>query len=832
MQQTLDIVCPLPNGLHARPANRLEELVRPFNATITITNERTGESADLKSILSVISLDVRLNDPIRFSVSGPEAQSTYARLAEFTTHEFPHCDEALPAISVSGDAVVLPPSLAMHAPAFIAGTPAVAGLARGILLKAQGGVLPEDLRFANHGASVEQEKLERALLRTRSQLEQQTLGQSENSVETAVLRAHLSFLHDPQWLAAMRAGVEGGACAGEAICKVAHCYKERLDATGNALLRERALDLFDLCSQLLEEIYGQLPGSQLPLPAAPSIVIAENLTPSQFKQLRQTGYLDGMVLTEAGPTCHTVILARSFGIPVLLGASSGFANIQPGEPVILDTRLGILLVSPFQPVQQHYERQFEAARRRGDRLSQWSSADAITMDGFRLEIAVNVGSAEEAGTGFEAGADGVGLFRSELLFMDRTELPSEDEQAEIYRQVLSRAAGKPVIVRTLDVGGDKPLACLRLPREENPFLGYRGVRIYGEHSELIRTQIRALLRASSAGPLKVMIPMVSRPEEMQFLKGALAELQEELAATGWSSNHPMELGMMVETPAAAFDLESFCPYADFFSVGTNDLAQYFFCADRGNPRVAGLCNYRQPSFLRLLQHVVSCAKRHGKWIGICGEMGANDDMLPFLVGLGFDEISMPPSAIATAKRRIARLRRDDCADQLAQFLLGKTHAPIADGAEMPILTPQLICMNGSAATKQGAIRELVDALYAELRTNAPDQLELDIWSREAVYSTGFGEGFAVPHCKSNAVSACTLAIGRFAAPLDWGASDGQPVHHVFLLAMPAEAGVLHLQLFSRLARKLVNPLFREQIHNASNKEQLLGILEQEVLLAG
>lgn len=820
MEFLTETICPLPNGLHARPASRLEELVRPFASCVTITNGRTGQTADLRSILSVISLDIRLNDPVRFTVAGPHADTAHAHLEAFIRGEFATCDEALP--DVASGPVTLPPSLAMHAPQFVTGIAAVPGLAKGRLHELTGGSVLDGFTPPNEGVPAETSKLERGFNALRSALEQRSAH--AQGVELALLKAHLSFLRDPELLAAMLSAISSGSLpAGSAIHSVVSQYRDRLDATGNALLKDRVLDLIDLREQLLEGIYPEAPKGCSAELTEPTILIARELTPSQFAELREN--LAGLVLTQAGPTSHTVILARSFNIPVLLAEPP---PSSPGAFALLDTRLGVLFPHPAEPILAHYARQSCAARLRNQRLAAGAHAEAITADGFRLEIGINVGSAAEAEAGFAAGADAIGLCRTEFLFLERGKPPTEEEQEANYRQMLLAAAGKPVIIRTLDVGGDKPLPYLQLPREENPFLGCRGIRLYRDHLPLLESQLRAILRASAVGPVKIMVPMVSHLEEFLWVRELFGRILRELAETGVPVSAHCQLGMMVETPAAAFNLEQFCPDADFFSIGTNDLAQYFFCADRGNRAVAPLCDYRRPAFLRLLASTISTAKRHHKWIGLCGDMASEPEMLPLLLGTGLDEISVAAPVIASLKRQTRRLDRSLC-NQLLRTLCGEGRPPaepLAPPLESvdPIFTSELVELNCPATRKEEVVRALVDMLYANLRTEQPDQLELEIWKREAVYSTGFGQGFAIPHCKSAAASVCSLAIARLATPVDWGALDGEPVDHVLLLAMPENAGNLHMKVFSRIARELIRAPFQKALRTAKTRPEIVEIL--------
>jgi fructose-specific PTS system IIA-like component len=452
-----------------------------------------------------------------------------------------------------------------------------------------------------------------------------------------------------------------------------------------------------------------------------------------------------------------------------------------------------------------------------------------------LEVAANVSSAEELTAVFQDGADGIGLFRTEMLFLGRTTAPSEEEQVEVYAQAARAAVSKPVILRTFDVGGDKPLPYLHMPAEGNPFLGYRGVRVYADHQELLEAQLRAILRASALGRIQLMVPMVSALDEVLWMKARIAKVQEDLRSRRIAFDPAMPVGMMIEVPSVAFILEQLCRELDFFSIGTNDLSQYFLAVDRDNSRVAGLSNVRHPGFLNFLEHIVSGVHRHGKWVGMCGDMAADLRHLPLLVALGLDEISVPAAEIPIVKERIARLAVPDCRKLLAQSLACQRASDVEacldrenNGAGRSLLDRELVLLDGEIDSKEEAIREIVDAFYVQGRTDDPDRLEEAVWTRESVYSTGLGHGFAVPHCKTDAVNAGSIGILKLRRPVDWGAVDGKPVQFVILLAArESDGNGAHLRVFSRLARNLMSEEFRGQLLNAQDREDVLSRLNQE-----
>src|SRR5262249_22277829 len=365
-------------------------------------------------------------------------------------------------------------------------------------------------------------------------------------------------------------------------------------------------------------------------------------------------WIRGLVLESAGTTSHTVILARSLGIPTLAGVK-GAHLVASGQEVLVDANRGFLITDYTPNVRKFYERESRTLERRKAVLARHGQYPGRTGDGHAFGVAANVSTAEESTRAFEAGADGIGVFRTEMLFLGREQAPSEDEQFEVYAQAARAAQNKPVVIRTIDIGGDKPLPFLKLPDEDNPFLGYRGVRVYKEDRHLVRTQISAALRASTFVRIHLMAPMISTLEEVLWFKNEVAEVQRDLDARKIPFDRSMLLGMMIEVPSAAFILDQLCAELDFFSIGTNDLSQYFFAADRGNTKVAQLANVRHPGFLRFLQQIVFGVHRHKKSVSVCGDMAADPRNLPLLVGLGLDEISVPVPEVLSIKERIARL---------------------------------------------------------------------------------------------------------------------------------------------------------------------------------
>jgi multiphosphoryl transfer protein len=828
--------CKLPNGLHARPASHLAEVANQYVAACTITNLRTRAEADLKSVLASIAADVRHGDVCTLRVEGSDQAAAVTALQRFISEELPSCDEPVAeAVPVSG-APKLPRGLGSSGARYLFGLPVSRGIGQGkavvlgrLALTADFAGAPED------GPGPEHDRIEQGFGGVRARVEG-LLARNDTGPEAAILKAHLAILGDVTLHREIAQRIDLGRSAAEAIVGAGELFSGMLQRADNAYIRERAVDVQELCGELLEEIYG--PDFQ---PAAielcqPSILAAENLAPHQLLALDRQ-WLQGIVLESAGATSHAVILARSMGIPAVVGVAGATRSLTSGDETIVDGDRGLVFPQCPTPALRFYERERAAAQRRQATLGQFASAPAIAADGERIEIGANVSSAAESVAAFANGADGVGLFRTELLFASRNTPPSEDEQFEVYVAAVRAANGRPVILRTADIGGDKPLPYLNLPAERNPFLGYRGVRIYPEYREWIAAQLRAAWRASAEGAVWLMAPMIASIDEAVWFKSEVARAKDELRAQGAAFGERMPLGVMIEVPSAAFQLERLCAELDFFSIGTNDLSQYFFAADRENPKLAGLADVRSPAFLALLQHIVSHVRAHGKWIGLCGEMAGDARNLPLLLGLGLNEISVSANAIPALKRSVARLSAAACRELLDRAVDRDTgrevealldSAATAQSAE-PLFSPSLVMLRSDSHDKDEAIRELVNALYAAGRIDDPGRMEDAVWTRESVYSTGLGYGFAIPHCKTDAVAANSIGILKLAQPIEWGSLDGNPVRMVILLALrESNQNGTHMKVFSRLARKLMDEEFRGRLMQIDDPGEMISHVGQEL----
>ena len=832
MGLTCVFTCPLPNGVHARPASALEGVARRFASRITIVNERTVESANAKSVLGIVGLDIRLNDRCTIACDGPDEREAAAAVTRFLEADLARCDDALPFAPAPPDELPLPPLLRRANAALLRGTCVVPGIGCGRVVRLGAPAIPDALiRERVTDPDAEAARLE-AGLRALDELYDEQLAAGGTGIAAAVLGAHHALARDPALREYLIAAVRGnnGSAAGAIAAAEAH-FSAILAASESLLLRERGLDVSDVCGELFHVIYGGDERGERTRLTADSVCIANNLTPGELLSLDRR-FLKGLVLAHSPSTSHTIVLARSFGIPTLTGVAGLGDPMLDGSEVVVDADLGVLVTTSSAAVRRYYEMEEARLAARRQRLKRGAGGRATTRDGTVIEIGANIATAAEAQPAFEVGADGIGLFRTEMLFLNRDEAPGEDEQFEEYRRALTAAPGKVVIIRTLDVGGDKPISYLRLPTEENPFLGYRAVRMYPEFHTLVRSQMRALVRASAFGQLKVMVPMISRLDEVLWVKGLIAEEQSRCTTSGIAFDAGMQVGAMIEIPSMAFDLDPFCRELDFFSVGTNDLLQYFLAVDRGSDRIARLYDPMTPAFLRLLKKIADDAHAAGRWIGVCGELGGQARALPLLVGMGFDELSMAAPGIAAAKTDVRSLAAASCRELLGQAMACTSGTEVEtlltafDGKPtLPLVTPDLVMIDAECATREEAIKTIVDQLYVTGRTEHPRDIEAAVWQRESVYSTAFGHGFAIPHCKSDAVNANSLAILRLRRPVEWASLDGQPVSVLILLAISeSDQATEHLKILATLARQVMHEEFRDRLVGEPDSETLCSFL--------
>ena len=832
--------CTLKHGLHARPASMAAEVARRFAADITIVKEGEGTPVDAKSVLSIVGLDVKMGDVCVVVGAGGDAAAAIAAFKALVEGPLGEGDELPAADSVDSSTAVearLPMGLRDLAIKHAPGRSVCAGVGIGVAVPAAGLSLPPEARAVRAtSASRELDDAQRAVADVREELRRRASAAGPR-FEADLLRAHAGIADDPALWSEIQRRIEAGATAPQGVVDAGERFAAHLRTASTAYIRDRAIDVQDVCMQLVDRLLGGAAASTQVRLQRDSVVFAEALTANQLLHMDRS-LLKGLVLGRVGATSHTVILARSLRIPTLIDVDDARSAANPGEHVVVDADGGFVITQVGPEVRRYYERERRTRLRRTARLVPSAQKPAITSDGVRLEVGTNASTPEEVATAIADGADGVGLLRTELLFLDRAAAPTEDEQFEAYSAVVAAAGGRPVIIRTFDIGGDKPAAYLRMPHEENPFLGVRGLRLYERNAGLLRSQLRAIIRASARGPVKVMAPMVATPAEAAWFKSKVREVQAELRSAGGQFDPAMPVGVMVEIPACALTMNELCDEVEFFSIGTNDLCQYWMAVDRGNPGVATLYNPRQPSFIRLLRTIVQAAKDRGRWIGICGEMAGDRLNLPLMIGLGVDEISVAPGDVMPLKSAVRDSSVERCREAIDQAVACRDAVAVetvlravaaGSGASEPVLAAELIEIGLDAATKTEAITSLVDLVLIAGRTDRPREVEEAVWAREATYSTGLGYGFAVPHCKTDAVRSPTLAVARLAAPVDWGSMDGQPVSVVMLLAIPAsDTTGAHMKVFAKLARKLMHEEFRDAVRAAGSAMEIELKLREEL----
>ncbi|MFB9759874.1 phosphoenolpyruvate--protein phosphotransferase [Ectobacillus funiculus] len=512
-------------------------------------------------------------------------------------------------------------------------------------------------------------RFEQALERSKVELEgikeyaRKELGEDK----AEIFAAHLLVLSDPELLNPIRDAIKNEQVNAEfALNEVATMFGNMFAAMDNEYMKERAADIRDVTKRVLSHLLGVMitnPG----MIAEEVIIIAEDLTPSDTAQLNRK-YVKGFATDIGGRTSHSAIMARSMEIPAVVGTKTVTAEIENGALVIVDGLDGMVIVNPTPDVVQAYQEKQAAYQAKKAEWAKLVNEHTVSRDGYHVELAANIGTPDDVNGVLANGGEGVGLYRTEFLYMGRDQLPTEAEQFEAYKTVLERMEGKPVVVRTLDIGGDKELPYLDLPKEMNPFLGYRAIRLCLTSQDMFRTQLRALLRASIYGNLKIMFPMIATVDEFRQAKAILMEEKEKLQSEGIVVAEDIEVGMMVEIPASAVMADVFAKEVDFFSIGTNDLIQYTLAADRMNERVSYLYQPYNPAILRLVKMVIDAAHKEGKWAGMCGEMAGDEIAIPILLGLGLDEFSMSATSILSARNQILNLSKEEVAQAIEQII--------------------------------------------------------------------------------------------------------------------------------------------------------------------
>ncbi|WCR29258.1 phosphoenolpyruvate--protein phosphotransferase [Paenibacillus thiaminolyticus] len=483
--------------------------------------------------------------------------------------------------------------------------------------------------------------------------------------ESSIFDAHLAILDDPIFMNEIQGIIQRQYKAAEVAVKEAiDHFVTMFDLLDDEYMKERALDIKDVGNRLLKHLLGA-PEITLPTDTQPYILVAKELSPSQLVHLNPKNVL-GIVMLMGGKTSHSAIMARALGIPLVLGLEGKITRpVQTGDLVIVDGEHGMVYIEPPEQVVKQYVARHEAYAREMDELMKLVKLPAVTQDGLRISLSANISSTRELEIADQNGAEGVGLFRTEFMYMDRSYPPSEAEQLTVYRDAAEHYKDSQVIIRTLDIGGDKPMEYLNLPEEDNPFLGYRAIRICLDQQELFKSQLRAILRASAHGPVAIMIPMISSVEEIIAAKAVLEEAKAELRDEGLPFDEKLPVGIMVEVPAAALIADRLAEEVDFFSIGTNDLVQYTLAVDRMNEQIAHMYDPFHPAVLRLIRHTIEAAQARGIGISVCGEMAGDTRAVPLWIAMGVTKLSMSSRFIPRVKAAIHRATRTG-SEQLAE----------------------------------------------------------------------------------------------------------------------------------------------------------------------
>ncbi|MED3574452.1 phosphoenolpyruvate--protein phosphotransferase [Cytobacillus praedii] len=512
-------------------------------------------------------------------------------------------------------------------------------------------------------------RLHTALAASKSELEvihDNTLKKL-GSDKAAIFDAHLLVLSDPELIHPIENMMKNELVNAEyALKETADMFVKMFEQMENEYMKERAADIRDVTKRVLSHLLG-VQMANPSLIAEEVIIIAEDLTPSDTAQLNRQ-FVKGFATDIGGRTSHSAIMARSLEIPAVVGTKESTEVIQNGDLLIVDGVKGLVHINPTPEVVAEYEEELRSHEIQKLEWAKLVNEKTFTADQFFVELAANIGTPDDLEGVINNGAEGIGLYRTEFLYMGRSQLPTEEEQFESYKTVLQGMSGKPVIVRTLDIGGDKKLPYLSLPEELNPFLGFRAIRLCLEQQDMFRTQLRALLRASSYGNLKIMFPMIATLDEFRQAKSILEDEKQKLVSKGEKVGEKIEVGIMVEIPSTAILAEQFAKEVDFFSIGTNDLIQYTMAADRMNERVSYLYQPYNPAILGLIKMVIDAAHKEGKWAGMCGEMAGDEIAIPLLLGLGLDEFSMNATSILKARSQLRTLNKKEMEKLAAEAL--------------------------------------------------------------------------------------------------------------------------------------------------------------------
>lgn len=492
------------------------------------------------------------------------------------------------------------------------------------------------------------------------------ISKSVRSKDADIIRGHIQMLKDPYMLSQIEDQIKAGTCAEAACENVLNTFIEMFSQVDDELTRQRAADVEDIKGRMLKILLGIEEKSLVDISPG-SILVTEELTPSMTAEMKKEN-VEGIVTERGGKTSHSAILARAMEIPAVLSAEDAAEVVKDGDTLIVDGREGVVLQNPQLEIEETYRKEKAAYEQEKQILQNYIGKDTVTADGVTKEVFCNIGNAKDAITAAEKDGEGIGLFRTEFLFMDKKTAPSEEEQFEAYKKAAQIFKGKPVIIRTLDVGGDKDVPYLEMGEEDNPFLGFRAVRYCLAHEELYETQLRAIIKASAFGKIRIMVPLVTNVKEIRKVKEKVRAIMETLDRDGIPYDPNLQVGIMIETPAAALIADLLAKESDFFSIGTNDLTQYTMAADRGNQKVAYLNRTYDPAVLRSIRRIIQCGKDAGILVGMCGEAAADPLLIPLLLDFGLSEFSVNPASVLATRYHISKWTKEETAKAAAKAM--------------------------------------------------------------------------------------------------------------------------------------------------------------------
>ncbi len=834
--------CPAINGLHARPANRLEQIASGYSSQIIIENLQNGKSANARSILSLIAADVKVDDKCLLKITGDDSDLAYKELTQFIEKELPIIDDDAIVESENYNGAYISPVIRNAGVKVYPAKPVTSGFGIGHIVHIDDIKLPETLINSEYLNSQDELALiENAFDHIADSLKAKAATLSLSTVERQILQAHKSIINDSELKDKIKFFIiENKYNAAKAIITAFKYFSEILCKAQSQLIRDRISDLQDIRNQLLNFIYGNQVMTKICLDK-PSICVADSMSPSDFISLDKT-FLKGLILKEVGPTSHIVILARSCNIPIITDVQYVDFNLPEGQQVIIDSNYGFLLTEINEQVNRFYDREKKKSSFYSSNMAEFISKPATTQDKKTFKVMANIAMASEVETAIENGADGIGLFRTEIMLMGRDCCPAEQELFEEYKKSTVLANGKSVTIRTFDIGGDKNIDFIPIADEKNPTLGYRGVRVYQKHKELLHTQLSAILRASAFGPIQIVIPMVTSYDEVLYVCTILNKVKQELDSNSINYDKDIKLGIMAEVPSVLFIIDQLADLIDFINIGTNDLKQYYFAADRENQQVYSKYPDHHPAFLNLVSRIISEAHNKNLYVCVCGEMANSDQYLPLLIGAGIDSLSVSIPFISRIKAATSLHNSHICYDMLKNIIKCSSIDQVSEilagyslyNTEKSIIETELIDLDVDCNNKEEVIKHIVDTLFLDQRTNNYIKLEEDFWKREEIYSTGLGHGFAIPHCKTSHISKNSICVFRLKKPIEWQSIDSEPVNIVIAMTIRENqgAGNAHMNIFSRLARNIVHKSFRNQLKSIEDKTTIVKYLREQLELSG